>query len=27
LYGVRVGYPTAYNLGGHVASESVVSPT
>lgn len=21
LYGVRVGYPTAYNLGGHFASE------
>jgi hypothetical protein len=21
LYGVRIGYPTAYNLGGHVATE------
>ena len=21
LYGVRIGYPTAYNLGGHIAME------
>ena len=21
LYGVRIGYPTAYNLGGHIATE------